>query len=207
MTDQGTAVIPPGVAPRRGAAPRNRNVVETIAECGWTSWAPEGTGDLEECVGAWIACMNRIRRWRVPPRWLGREWFEEIQAEGVVAVLEALIDFDSSYGVPLWKFVGMRIQSRAIARYRKEWNYSIHQVFGEPLDRGNEGHNPEELALKIDLRWGLSHLDDFDRLVIERLYWGGETELTVARSLGVSQQWVNKRKNAAIAKLRKMIAV
>jgi hypothetical protein len=206
MTDQGTAVISRRVAPRRGVIPRNRNAVEIIAECGWMPWTSEGSLDLTKCAGTWITCMNRIRRWRVPPRWLVQDWFEEMHSESVVAVLEALIDFDPAYGVPLSKFVGMRIQSRAIARYRKEWTYSIHQVFGESLEKGKEGHNPVELALKVDLRWGLSHLAALDRLILEQLFWGGETELNVAHSLGVSQQWVNKRKNLAIAKLRKMIA-
>lgn len=206
MTDQGSAVVSRGVNPRSGVTPRNRNAVETIAECSWMPWVSEGSGDLKECVTVWFTCMNRIRGWRVPPRWLVQDWFDEMQSEGVVAVLEALIDFDPSHGFPLWKFVGMRVRNRAVARYRKEWSYSIHQVLGESLENGKPGGDPVDPGLEIDLRWGLSHLAALDRLIIERLFWGGETESNVARSLGVSQQWINKRKNFAIAKLRKLIA-
>ena len=122
-----------------------------------------------------------------------------------MAFLEALIDFDPSYGVPLGKFVGMRIRGRTLARYRKEWSYSTRQVSGGPPGGGEEAPSPVDPALGIDLRWGLSLLGALDRLILERLFWGGETEGNVARSLRVSKQWVSKRKAAAIARLRGLI--
>jgi len=203
MTDPGKDVRPGRAAVHQA---RNRDASESIAEGAWMSRIPGGSGSFGECEGTWIDCMNRIRRWRVPPRWLAKDWNEEMQAEGVMAVLEALVEFDSSYGVPLWKFVGMRIRGRAIARYRKEWTYSIRQVFGVHIERDAGGDDQGDLAVRLDLRWGLSHLDALDRLIIERIFWGGETELNIARSLGVSQQWVNKRKNVAIARLRRLIS-
>lgn len=208
MINHGGNAMSPGMAShgRRGITPSNPDAVEILGDCGWVSWISDEARDLKEGVGTWISCMKRIRRWRVPPRWPVQDWFDEIQAESVVAVLEALNDYDASYDVPLWKFVGMRVQGRAIARYRKEWTYSLHQVFGDPVERGSEKPETVEVDLKVDLRWGLSHLEDLDRLIIERLFWKGETELNIALSLGVSQQWVNKRKKVAFAKLRKMIA-
>jgi hypothetical protein len=203
MTDPGMDVRPGGATAHHT---RDRDASGSIAQGGWMSRIPEGSRYFDECEGTWIACMNRIRRWRVPPRWVVQDWIEEMQAEGVMAVLEALVEFDSSYGVPLWKFVDMRIRGRAIARYRKEWNYSIRQVFGVHIEMDAGRDDQGDLAVKLDLRWGLSHLDALDRLIIERIFWGGETELSIARSLGVSQQWVNKRKNVAIARLRRMIS-
>lgn len=186
-------------------ASRKPNAVETIDDCGWASEVSGESLDLKNCTATWVLCMKHICRWRVPPRWLMGDWFEEMQAECVVAVLEALIEFDPSYNVPLRNFIGMRIRSRAIARYRKEWSYSLHQILDEVQEKGVEEPIDVELALKIDLRSGLSRLSPIDRFIIERIFWHGETETEVAHTLQKSQQWINKRKNVAIGQLRKLL--
>ncbi len=59
-----------------------------------------------------------------------------------------------------------------------------------------------ELALRCNLEEKQIELIEEDKILPSLA-----PLIKIARSLGVSQQGVNKRKNAAIAKLRKMIAL
>jgi len=152
-------------------------------------------------------CLRRIRRWRVPPRWSGREWLEEVGAEATVATLQAKRDFDPDRGVPWEAFLRLRIMHAALARYRREWSYEIRRVSGGSLDEYEDESldipPPEAFARQLDE--AMDRLPRSDALLIEGLFWEGKTEAKLAEYLGITQQAVNKRKRAIFQRLRRGI--
>jgi RNA polymerase sigma factor (sigma-70 family) len=167
-----------------------------------TLWSSDTPQSFMEWGETWSGCLRRIRQWSVPPQWSNSEWAEEMKAEGAAAALQALMDFDPTREVPLGAYVRMRIMGCAIARYRKEWAYALHQVSSGGLEEGEDtAEVASSVTVKDDLDGALSRLTVGDRRLIERLYWGEETEAEIARSLGVSQQAVNKRKKSILSYL------
>jgi RNA polymerase sigma factor (sigma-70 family) len=145
-----------------------------------------------------LRCLKRIRRWRVPPHWSGRDWFDEIIAEVTLSVIQATNDFDVSRGIPFGAFLHRRIMHTALARYRREWTYAIHQISEVAVDeyeavKGAE--YPSREAISSLLRDAVARLPTSDASLIEGLFWEGKSEAHVAETLGISQQAVNKRKH------------
>jgi RNA polymerase sigma factor (sigma-70 family) len=149
----------------------------------------------------WITvmrCLKRIRRWRVPPQWSGRDWLDEIMGEVTLSVVQATKDFDMSRGIPLGAFLHRRIIQTALARYRREWTYAIHQISEAAVDeyeavKGTE--YPSREAISSQLREALARLPSSDATLIEEIFWKGKSEARLAQALGISQQAVNKRKH------------
>lgn len=149
----------------------------------------------------WITvmrCLKRIRRWRVPPQWSDRDWFDEIMGEVTLSVIQATNDFDMSRGIPLGAFLHRRIIQTALARYRREWTYAIHQISEAAVDeyeavKGSE--YPSREAISALLREAVARLPSSDASLIEEIFWEGKSEARLAKALGISQQAVNKRKH------------
>jgi DNA-directed RNA polymerase specialized sigma24 family protein len=160
-----------------------------------------------ESVAA-LGCLRRIRRWRVPPRWSERDWFEEISAETAAAALQARRDFDPARGVPWEAFLRRRVMYSALARYRREWAHAIRRVSLEVIDDyGSPGANglPHRETVARLIQEALGRLPRADALIIEGLFWGGKTEAGLADSLGITQQAVNKRKRTIFRTLHRVI--
>jgi RNA polymerase sigma factor (sigma-70 family) len=161
-----------------------------------------------ECDAVLLNCLWRIRRWRVPPSWSARDWFEEIAAELAFAALQAARVFDPARGVRREVFLQQRIRHRAYNRYRREWIYAIRQVARAELDRPAEsdGRGRPSREAEVErlrdfelLQDALGRLPRPDFCLIEGLFWGGKTECELAKALGVSQQAVSKRKRMIVA--------
>src|SRR5947209_18106827 len=157
--------------------------VEAAADGGHRTGGAAGSarpgGDSSGALTA-SRCLRRIRRWRVPPHWSRREWFEEVEAEATVASLQARRDFDPARGVPWGAFLYQRILHAALARYRRACAYAIRRVAAVTLDQlaalGADDPPPREVVAKL-LEKALRLLPDADSSLIEELYWGGKTEL------------------------------
>ena len=153
----------------------------------------------------WQGCERRLRSWRVPPRWSSQDWHEEMRAEGAAAALSALRQFRPELNVPLKVYLRMRIMGQVLVRYRKEWTYALRQGSLEwGLVRLPAGGDERLLACE-DVAEALGHLSAQDRRLIERIYWFNETEAEIGRTMGLTQQAVNKRKQSIIRTLRLMI--
>jgi hypothetical protein len=116
--------------------------------------------------------MRRIQRWRAPPNWSPRDWFEEMKAETIAAAREAERDFDPTRGVPLLTFVHLRVFARAQRRYRREWAYARRC---RPHNEGEDSKClPDDASSFIDvtesLRRHLDRLPELQRQLIENLY-------------------------------------
>lgn len=154
------------------------------------------------------SCLRRIRRWRVPPSWTPREWFEEIEAEANVAGLQAFQEFDETRGVPREAFLRQRVMRRSLALYRREWSYAVRRVIEEELDRRAEPGKKDlarYVARLLFLQRSLALLPAPDLGIIEGLFWGARSETEIAAELGITQQAVSKKKRKILAVLRRSI--
>lgn len=168
---------------------------------------PTNSGSIAfDWLVVWLECERRLRTWRIPPRWSSRDWLEEMRAEGAAAALIATRNYQPRYNVPLGVYVRMRIMGQILTRYRKEWAYALRQVSADWIDDASVEVGSEQVALLNDeLQWVLAQLCETDRKLIERLYWCEETEAEIAKTLGLSQQAVNKRKHCILQSLRNRI--
>lgn len=179
---------------------------EDAAARGLPGLKSQGEDPLE-----WVAilsCLRRIRRWRVPPHWSDRDWFEEIGAEATAAAVQAARDFDPTRGVPWEAFLRQRVVRAALARYRREWTFAIRRVSAAALDEyGAPGRMglPSREAIAQLLQEALKRLPQPDAWLIEGLFWEGKTEAGLAACLGITQQAVNKRKRTIYKTLHRLI--
>jgi len=186
-------------APGRGVPQARRGLPTSMSE----GLRPS----LPDWPGIWDACARRTRAWRVPPRWSPRDWWEELDAEGIAAACEAIRVFDPSRGPSLRCFVYHRILSAALARYRQEWSYALRyrpSSADPPLASRSDDEVPTDLE-EGRLRRLMTGLAEADRRLIERLFWEGWTEAEVAGGLGISQQAVNKRKRRILLTLQRSL--
>jgi RNA polymerase sigma factor (sigma-70 family) len=149
----------------------------------------------------------------VPPNWSRGDWFEELAAVGAAATWQAVCEFDPARGVPLASFGYVRMVTRCLTRYRKEWGYALHLVASgcckkeaptlKHADSGASFTAKDETHGSSDcLRGAVRGLPSEQRQLIEQLYWEERTETEVADAMGTSQSTVNRRKHAILKGLR-----
>jgi RNA polymerase sigma factor (sigma-70 family) len=152
--------------------------------------------------------LRRIRRWRIPPSWRAREWFEEVESEANVAGLQAFKEFDETRGVPREAFLRQRIMRRTLALYRREWSYAVRRVVEDELDRRAEVGKNDPIKYVVRLRIlqrSLELLPEPDLSIIEGLFWGARSETEIAVELGITQQAVSKKKRRILDTLHRSI--
>jgi DNA-directed RNA polymerase specialized sigma24 family protein len=175
-------------------APRKQLDSASISRVVWARRLPQWAPVLE-------STFKRIRRWRVPPRWSVRDWYEELKALSLAAAWCALGDFDPTYGVPLAVFLRERILARALTRYRQEWTYSVRcteDIENEGISCGPFCHLPAHESFVE----ALARLTATDRWLLEQIFWQGKSQAELSKHLGISQQAVSKRKKSALRALR-----
>ena len=162
---------------------------------------------LPDWPRVWAACVRRTHAWRVPPRWSPRDWWEEIDAEGVASACHAMQIFDPERGPSLASFIYHQILASALSRYRQEWNYAIRYGLSPSSEDHLVGLDDVENRFAADqeekkVKSLMTDLPENERRLIESLFWDGRTETEVAGGLGISQQAVCKRKHKILNKLR-----
>ncbi len=143
-------------------------------------------------------CLRRVSFWHIPPNCNFYDWMEEMRAQGAAIGWQAVVEFDTSRGIPRDAFLYQRIMAGLLARYRQDWAVAVHCIAWE--DANN-------LAIKerlpdIDLYVALSLLGEQDRGLLTQLFWKRETEAEIAQAHKVSQQAVSKRKHTVLKTLR-----
>jgi RNA polymerase sigma factor (sigma-70 family) len=131
-----------------------------------------------------------------------------VQGEAALAALMALRDFDPTRLVPRKAYLIMRVMGGAIARYRKEWSYGLRQAPAEGIESSGQAEADARQradSARDEMRWAMKSLTDVERTLIERLFWNEETEAQIARSLGVTQQAVSKRKRSILKALQRRL--
>jgi RNA polymerase sigma factor (sigma-70 family) len=164
---------------------------------------------MGEWASQWSSCWLQFRSWRTPPRWSTRDWWDEVRAIVVATTWHALHDFNPTLGRPLDPFVNGRIRARVLSRYRQEWSYGLRYVSSNAIESA-EAPSPaaERMTSSLaELSELLALLSESDRHFLLDLFLDGQTEVEVARALGVSQPAVSKRKSRIIGRLQRSIAV
>jgi len=178
--------------------------------CGWSgSMAKHQVSASQSDQPGWLPvldhCIQRARAWRVPPRWSACDWFDELQAEGAAAALQAECVYDPGRGVPLSEYIRLCVWHRLLKRNHKEWSYALRWVCVTEMPECSIEDGPCSPSESEDLQVALARLIESERWLIDRLYWRRETEFEVGSSLGISQQAVNKRKRLVLRKLRRLL--
>ena len=168
---------------------------------------------------AWLqplkTCLRRICSWQVPFNWSVPDWFDEMRSVAKLAAVEAAGIFDPDRGVRFDTFVQSRVLARTLTFYRREQTFSRRHVDGVSLPEEQETLVPDQLPFAPDitdhyvgmtLREALALLPDACGWLLEELYLRERTVAEVARHLGISQRGVNKRKRAALHRLRRCLA-
>jgi DNA-directed RNA polymerase specialized sigma subunit len=160
-------------------------------------------------------CFRRICSWRVPPNWSPWAWFEEIKAHGVAASCRAIREYDPTRGVPFNAFVYQRVMARVLTRHRQEWGYAMRfvsendeqnvDIRSDVLTNGSDPYNPTVGVTQPPpyeaLREAVASLPESHQWLITQLFWHGQTEADLARSLRISRRAVNKRKHVILQSL------
>jgi len=158
-------------------------------------------------------CLARIRSWPVPRNWSFQDWFDEAEEIATVAAWQAVSDYNQPAATAFPCFAHQRILSSVRTRYRQEFLYGLrfassfleHSTDSDEHASDRPQHHIEEPVEPLrygDLTEALSKLSREHHEVIEHLYWRGRTETEVAKSIGLSQRAVSKRKQGALKALR-----
>jgi DNA-directed RNA polymerase specialized sigma24 family protein len=175
--------------------------------------ATEGWGQLALVLER---CFSRICSWRTPPNWSNREWFEEIKAHAIAASCRALCEYDATRGAPLEAFVYQRVIARVLTRHRQEWGYALRFVSekkedndcSSPPDRSKapeSAQSENQAPIYEELRDAVASLSESNRWLITQLFWNDQTEVEIARALGIGRRAVNKRKHAILQSLQDVL--
>ena len=155
----------------------------------------------------WARCWNRIRNWRLPPRWTVREWHDEARAQGALAHTLARRDFDPTRRVPFEAFVYQRVVDAVWTRYRQEWSFGRR---AKPLEFSNtdsevlpilDNDGDDQMAL------ALTRLNETERQLIHCLFWAATSLEKLSIESGLSQETLRKRKSRTLLKLRRILQV
>lgn len=148
----------------------------------------------------------RIRFWRTPPNWSLVDWRDEIQATAFCAAWQAARDFDPAYEVPPAEFVNCRVKSCALTRYRQEWRFALRTTSSdaEEIEKFADSGANRTASQKFfePLDHALAKISVTERWLLNQIFWLQRTETDIAAELRVSQPAVNKRKRAALVRLR-----
>jgi RNA polymerase sigma factor (sigma-70 family) len=168
--------------------------------------------DILKCV--LLRCLCHCRRWAQPARYSAADWWEETRSIGKSAAWEALLSFDPARQIPLAVFARSRIMAQLLTFYRREWRFSMRNAPLRLRQFSEESSDEEEFVLEPRteeypqrqmLREVMAQLPAPQSQLLERLFWYGESEEELARSLKLSQRAVSKRKKAAIKQLRLLL--
>jgi DNA-directed RNA polymerase specialized sigma24 family protein len=160
--------------------------------------------DALTCEHLVDGCLRRVSRWKLPPNWSRRDWFEEARAQGTLAACQAELNWDSSRGTQFDSFVQHRVVGSILARYRQEWRFALRSRLAAPLSsRASDDTGTSDAEAAADALEGvLQQLSKEDLQLLLRLFWDHSTERQIARDIGVSQPAISKRKKVLLRELR-----
>ena len=137
-----------------------------------------------------------------------------------LAALEADRDHHTYPDVELGAFIYQRVMSGLRDYSRREWRFGGHTARWATAGFESEPDElrlleeiptpepgPDQAAVERELDLLMMVLPVHQRSLVVRLYWLGLTETQEAKTSGVSQCIVNRRKLAALGELRNQFAI
>jgi len=183
----------------------------TCADIAGPSWSrPESVAGIgEDAATGFRAGLHRARSWRVPPNWSAMDWHEELHGVALAAAWQAEQDHDPSWEVPMAGFVFVRVEARALTRFRQEWRYALRitsdatEIIETHAGADAAPHSAGAAFEYLDGAFG--RLPELERWLLDQLFWHRRTEAGIAAELHISQPAVSKRKRSALLRLRALL--
>ena len=173
--------------------------------CGHGGRCPfaDSAASCVDCQAVLAQCLRRVSRWHVPPNWSRPQWMEEAQAQAQAEAVAALAHGDVEAEVDVkWPQLASRILNSVLKRYRQEWSFAGRcgqlMSFDPPARNGPDS---ELGPTRCPVEEAVAQLPAPDQALLAALYWQRRTESQVAKTLGVSQQAINKRKRQILKRL------
>lgn len=164
-----------------------------------TEWLPPNSDWWPDI---WKCCQRRVHHWLVPPRWSVIDWWEELDAINLAAAWLAVSVFDPARGTVLPSFVYHRMIQASLEYVRREWRFARFLPLTREYANANSEREPEQNVFQQELMNLFDTLKPKDKYIINSLYWEEQAEDEIAKTLGISQQAVSKRKLRILQKLR-----
>jgi RNA polymerase sigma factor for flagellar operon FliA len=154
---------------------------------------------------------------------------EDLEAAGVVGLIQAVDRFDPSRGIPFEGYAALRVRGAVLdevrrlddlsrgARLRAREDDHRGAVSLEFLQERGEMGDPAEIAevdaraahdgLRDDVERALAAIPARERSILASYYSDGLTLATIGRRLGISEARVSQLHTRAIAQLRSVLGV
>jgi len=155
----------------------------------WVQFKEHGSAAARDFIIEHYRYLISKTRQRIIPTVPTKIAPEDLEQEGLIALIKAGDQFEPSRGVPWPAFLRMRVLTGVWTRRRQESGYARHCGPEAALIECKDGAgNPTaDDPVRDDLRGVLAHLAEPDRWLIEHVYWDGVTEAALANSLGITQ--------------------
>lgn len=166
--------------------------------------------DAQELDALIARCVAQAMHWRLPPKWSGHDWREELYSQANLACIEAAPQYDESLGVPFTAYLWQKIISNLLNRYRQEWRYACRcpEALHEAIKGLKNGEiDFEQLCVSADIEQAIAQLSAGDQQLLRQIFWEGYTETEIARQINISQRAVNKRKKRALKTLANLLKI
>lgn len=172
-------------------------------------------------------CRQLARATKVLPT--GARGPEDLEAAGVVGLIQAVDRFDPSRGIPFKGYAALRVRGAILDEVRRldELTRDARRLACEDEHRGavsleflqerGEMGDPTEIAevdaraahdgLRDDVERALAAIPVRERAILASYYSDGLTLATIGRRLGISEARVSQLHTRAIAQLRSVLGV
>jgi RNA polymerase sigma factor for flagellar operon FliA len=154
---------------------------------------------------------------------------EDLEAAGVVGLIQAVDRYDPSRGIPFEGYAALRVRGAILDEVRRldELSRDARRVARDEEQRGavsleflqerGEMGDPAEIAevdarvvhddLRDDVERALAIIPARERSILASYYGDGLTLATIGRGLGISEARVSQLHTRAIAQLRSVLGV
>ena len=216
----------PGGARRGGG--RGGIVIETEAGELWTRCRAGDVTARHALIERYLPLCRRIARaTKVLPT--AARGSDDLEAAGVVGLIQAVDRFDPSRGIPFEGYAALRVRGAILDEVRRldELTRDARRLAGEDERRGalsleflqerGEMGDPAEVAevdvraahdgLRDDVERALAAIPVRERAILACYYSDGLTLAMIGRRLGISEARVSQLHARAIAQLRSVLGV
>ncbi len=150
-------------------------------------------------------------------RYGGRQGMDEdFFQEGMLEVLEGLVDYDPGRGIPFLAYITTRIRYYYFNRRRKQkFHYSLEKpvrdggisTFGDLLEDAECDIEGDYLKYETneELKMAMEKLSHCQKEIVEEYYFGHKTLKKIALERGIHPVSVAKTKGLALRKLKKIL--
>lgn len=128
---------------------------------------------------------------------------DELQAVGVIGIIEASISYRERHGVPLKQWTALVVRQRMVGVMQRAQRVTVFEQHSQVDYPTNGRHDPERSHLKAELMNAVAQLSPRHQAVISGRI-RGQTFAQIGEQLGISTQRVQQEEKAAVLRLRQI---